>query len=45
MTATPDRYNFRSVRERGVAAVWAGEEYELVWIPIGRRVVHRTIPG
>ncbi len=28
MIATPDRYNFGSVRERGVAAVWAGDEYE-----------------
>ena len=27
MIATPDRYNFGSVRERGVADVWNSEEY------------------
>jgi radical SAM protein with 4Fe4S-binding SPASM domain len=27
MIATPDRYNFGTVRERGVAEVWNGEEY------------------
>jgi radical SAM protein with 4Fe4S-binding SPASM domain len=28
MIATPDRYNFGSVREQGVVGVWQGAEYE-----------------